>query len=406
VPLLIGGATTSKLHTAVKIAPNYTPPAVHVLDASKSVVVVQALLDDTLRPEYMADINEEYDELKKDYYASLTDRKYLTLKDARAKKFEIDWAATPKPAVPKKLGTTVVTDYTLSDVIPYIDWVPFFSVWQLKGKYPNRNYPKIFNDKTVGAEAKKLFDEANVMLKDLIDNKKLKGSAIVTIWPAHSEGDDIIIYEDEAREKPKGKFFGLRQQNQKEDVEPYFCVSDFISNKESKVPDYLGAFACSAGFGVDELCAEYAKDHDDYKSIMTKALADRLAEASAEFLHTKIRKEIWGFAPEENLTPEECLAVKYQGIRPAPGYPTQPDHTEKSEMWKQMNIKELTGIELTESLAMYPAASVSGLVFASPHAKYFSLGKVAEDQIKDYAARKSQSVDDTEKWLSSSLSWK
>merc|ERR1711916_85515 len=219
-------------------------------------------------------------------------------------------------------------------------------------------------------------------------------------------GDDIEVYANEDRKESIGTFFGLRQQAQKESTEPYYCLSDFVASKESGIPDYIGAFACSAGFGVDELCAEYAKDSDDYKSIMAKALADRLAEAFAEMLHQRVRKEIWGYSPDEQLTPTECIAVKYQGIRPAPGYPTQPDHTEKTTMWNLMKIKDETGIELTESLAMLPAASVSGLYFASPQAKYFSLGKVTEDQIKDYAGRKKSGQEEVERWLGSSLSWK
>jgi 5-methyltetrahydrofolate--homocysteine methyltransferase len=406
VPLLIGGATTSKLHTAVKIALNYSAPVVHVLDASKSVVVVQALLDPALRPEFMRDIHDEYEDLRKDYYASLTDRKYLSLEDARSKRLVIDWAVTPKPFKPKKLGRTVYKEYDLEQVIPYIDWVPFFSVWQLKGKYPNRNYPKIFDDATVGAEAKRLFTEATKLMNDLVKSKKLRGSAIIEIWPANSVGDDIELYSDETRKTLVGKFHTLRQQNQKETVEPYFAMSDFIATKESGVADYVGAFACSAGFGVDALCAEYAKDSDDFHSILVKAIADRLAEALAEHLHRELRRTVWGYVQDEALSPDDCIGVRYQGIRPAPGYPTQPDHTEKSTMWKLMNITPETGIELTESLAMMPAASVSGLYFASPNAHYFSLGKVGEDQIKDYAARKAMKIDDCERWLGSSLSYK
>lgn len=406
VPLLIGGATTSKLHTAVKIAQNYSQPVVHVLDASKSVVVVQALLDKVLRPEFMTDVNEEYEELRRDYYASLTDRKYLDLEAARAKKGVLDWTVVPKPLVPKKLGSTVWKDFPLADVVPFIDWVPFFSVWQLKGKYPNRNYPKIFDDATVGAEAKKLFNEATAMMKELIDKKKLKGSAIVTIWPAHSVGDDIEVYADESRAQVIGKFHSLRQQGQKETVEPYHALADFVSSKASGVPDYVGAFACSAGFGVEEVCAEYMKDADDFKSILCKAIADRLAEALAEYLHQQVRTTVWAYSEKEALSPEDCIGVKYQGIRPAPGYPTQPDHTEKSTMWNLMKIREETGIELTDSLAMHPAASVSGLYFASPQAHYFSLGKITEEQIKDYSRRKGQSIDEVERWLGSSLSYK
>jgi 5-methyltetrahydrofolate--homocysteine methyltransferase len=406
LPLLIGGATTSKLHTAVKVAPNYTGPVVHVLDASKSVTVVQALLDAKLNPEFMRDVREEYAELRKDYYASLTDRKYLSLADARAKKLVLDWSDLPKPSVPHQAGITVFDEYPLEEVVPFIDWVPFFSVWQLKGKYPNRNYPKIFDDAAVGAEAKKLFDEANVLLKEFIKSKKLRASAIVAIWPANSVEDDILLFGDETRKDVVGRFHGLRQQAQKENSEPYGCVSDFVASRDSKVPDYVGAFACSAGFGLEELCKHYAADSDDYHSILAKAIADRLAEALAEHVHQRVRRTIWGCSPDEKLTPQECLDVKYQGIRPAPGYPTQPDHTEKETMWKLMQIKEKTGIELTESLAMHPAASVSGLIFTSPKASYFSLGKIGEDQIKDYAARKGTSVEEVERWLGSSLSYK
>jgi len=354
----------------------------------------------------MRDVQDEYAELRKDYYASLTDRKYLSLADARAKKLVLDWSILPTPHVPCQMGVTVFNDYPLDEVVPFIDWVPFFSVWQLKGKYPNRNYPKIFDDETVGREAKKLFNEANVLLKDFIKSKKLKATAVVGVWPANSVSDDIVLFADEDRQKVIGHFRGLRQQAQKENPDPYFCVSDFIASQESKIPDYVGAFACSAGFGLEELCKHFAADNDDYHSILAKAIADRLAEALAEHLHQKVRRTIWGFDKEEELSPQDCLDVKYKGIRPAPGYPTQPDHTEKATIWKLMQVKEKTGIELTESLAMHPAASVSGLYFASPKASYFSLGKICEDQVKDYVLRKGSTLDEVERWLGSSLSYK
>ncbi|KAI8924169.1 methionine synthase-like protein [Entophlyctis helioformis] len=406
IPLLIGGATTSKMHTAVKIAPRYQAPAIHVLDASRSVVVVSTLLDNKARDDYVDDIADEYEDLRAEHYEGLKDRQYLTLEKAREQGFKIDWSSfvAPKPTF---LGTKVFDNYDVSSLISHIDWNPFFQTWQLRGKYPNRGYPKIFNDETVGVEAKKLFDDAQAMLQDILKRKLLRATGIIGFYPANSVGDDIQLYASEDRTETTKTFYGLRQQAMKDSDsdEAYYCLSDFIAPKSTGHADYIGAFAVSVGFGVDEACVEYERQHDDYSIIMLKALADRLTEALAEVLHERVRKEFWAYAPEEKLTTEEMLAVKYRGIRPAPGYPSQPDHTEKQTMWQMMDIDALTGIGLTESLAMTPAASVSGIFFAHPESTYFAVGKVAKDQIVDYAARKNMPVGEVEKWLAQNLSY-
>ncbi|RKP23035.1 activation domain of methionine synthase [Syncephalis pseudoplumigaleata] len=289
----------------------------------------------------------------------------------------------------------------MNTLIKYIDWNPFFQVWQLRGRYPNRGYPKIFKDEAVGAEAKKLYDEAQALLKRIIDNKLLKAKGVVGLYPANSVGDDIEVYTDETRTTVAAKFYGLRQQAEKDKdaTDPYLCISDFIAPKESGIADYIGLFAVSSGFGADELAASYEKQFDDYNAIMVKALADRLAEAFAEALHVELRRDYWGYQKDENLDIEAMLSVKYQGIRPAPGYPSQPDHTEKRVMWQLANIERDTGIQLTDSLAMWPAASVSGLYFANAESRYFAVGKIDKDQVENYAQRKGVSVEEVEKWL-------
>lgn len=405
IPILIGGATTSKMHTAVKIAPQYDAPVVYVLDASRSVPVAASLLDENQREDFAEDIREEYTELREEYLEGLEEKRLLSLEAAREKKLQIDWSLKPPVAKPKYLGTKVYDDFPLEQLLSHIDWNPFFQVFQLRGRYPNRGYPKIFDDENVGAEAKRVFDDAQTMLKEIVSKKLLKASGIVGFYPANSVGDDIVIYEDESRETVKTVFYGLRQQSEKENDEPYYCLSDFVAPKETGMADYVGMFAVSTGFGCDELVAQYDKEHDDYSSIMAKALADRLAEAFAEWLHEKVRKDDWGYASEEHMSAAEMFAVRYQGIRPAPGYPSQPDHTEKLTMWQLGEIAEKTDITLTDSLAMNPAASVSGLYFAHEESKYFAVGKIEKDQVVDYAARKKMDTAEVEKWLGTILAY-
>merc|ERR1711892_168643 len=403
IPLLIGGATTSKQHTAVKIAPRYTEPAIHVLDASKSVVVCSYLLDPTAKMEYVEDIIEEYEEVREDHYENLREKKYFSLEKARVLKMKIDWKDGYQPCTPSFLGTQVFEDYDLSSLVPYIDWEPFFDVWQLRGKYPNSRFPKIFQDETVGQEAEKLYKDAQDMLDSIVKNKLLKAKGIVGFYPAKSVGDDVEVSDEHGN--PAGTFYGLRQQAEKELNNCFTCISDFIAPDSSGIQDYIGAFAVTAGFGCDEICKKYEEQMDDYNVIMFKALADRLAEAFAEELHERVRVELWGYDRAEALASEDLLKIKYTGIRPAPGYPVQPDHTEKTTMWNLMKVEEKTGIELSESLAMLPAASVSGLYFAHPQSNYFAVGKVQIDQVEDYSNRKGQSVAETERWLSVNLAY-
>lgn len=378
-PLLIGGATTSRMHTAVKIAPQYFStehPVIHVLDASRSVVVVSNLLDQDRerRAEYVEEIADLYEEMREEFYAGLEERNYLSLEQARSKKLVIDFATDAPASAPAAVGTRSFESYPLRKLLSYIDWNPFFQTWELRGKYPNRGFPKIFNDETVGVEAKKLYDEALEMLEEIVENNLLQARGTYGIYPANAVGDDIEIYTDESRSTTQCRFFTLRQQAEKENNEPYYAMSDFIAPKESGIPDYLGGFAVAI-FGCDELCAKYERENDDYKKIMTQALADRLAEAFAEALHEEVRREYWGYANEETLQSDDLFKVKYQGIRPAPGYPSQPDHTEKQTMWDLMKVQETSGIQLTESLAMLPASAVSGLYFAHSKAQYFAVEK-------------------------------
>uniref|UniRef100_A0AAA9TZN1 Methionine synthase n=1 Tax=Bos taurus TaxID=9913 RepID=A0AAA9TZN1_BOVIN len=403
IPLLIGGATTSRTHTAVKIAPRYSAPVIHVLDASKSVVVCSQLLDENLKDEYFEEILEEYEDIRQDHYESLKERRYLTLRQARENGFHIDWLSEPPPVKPTFLGTRVFEDYDLQKLVDYIDWKPFFDVWQLRGKYPNRGFPKIFDDKTVGEEAKKVYDDAQNMLQALISQKKLQARGVVGFWPAQSIQDDIHLYAEGAvpqASEPIATFYGLRQQAEKDSAssDPYLCLSDFIAPLHSGIPDYLGLFAVAC-FGVEELSKAYEEECDDYSSIMVKALGDRLAEAFAEELHERVRRELWGYCSGEQLAVADLRRLRYEGIRPAPGYPSQPDHTEKLTMWRLADVEQRTGIRLTESLAMAPASAVSGLYFSNLKSKYFAVGKISKDQIEDYASRKNMSVAEVEKWL-------
>ncbi|KAL8568291.1 hypothetical protein ACOMHN_040864 [Nucella lapillus] len=404
VPLLIGGATTSRAHTAVKIAPQRTLPVIHVLDASKSVVVCSSLLDNTRYDDFVEEIADDYEEIREEHYENLKDRRYLSMEKARSKGLFVDWSAEPLPVQPSFLGVRKFVEYDLELLIPYIDWRPFFHVWQLRGRYPNRNFPKIFDDADVGEEARKVYDDAQCMLKSIVSNKSLKANAAIAFYKANSVGDDIEVYGEDGL--LLDTLHGIRQQAEKEpmDSSPYLCLSDFIAPKNIGVTDYVGLFATTAGLGTDALCKQFEDQLDDYSIIMAKALADRLAEAFAEAMHELVRKQYWGYCSEENMSAVDMHKVRYQGIRPAPGYPSQPDHTEKEAMWRLLQADEVD-ITLTESLAMHPASSVSGLYFASPHSVYFATGKITKDQVEDYAGRKQMPVGDVERWCSSVLAY-
>jgi 5-methyltetrahydrofolate--homocysteine methyltransferase len=406
-PLLVGGATTSKMHTAVKVAPMYgdaTHPVIHVLDASRSVTVVSSLLND-LKEDYVESILEDYEELREDYYEGLESRKFLTLPEAIKKRKLIDFTTRPPAPCPDKLGTHVIT-MEIEEVIPFIDWNPFFQTWELRGRYPNRGYPKIFNDDRVGKEAKKLHDDAVAMLGKVCKDKSLTLKGVVGLYPANTVGtEDVEVYADEARNAPLATFCMLRQQAEKEnDNEPYFSQADFVAPKDSGVADYLGLFAVAC-FGADKAAAEYDAQMDDYSKIMVAAIADRLVEAFAEAVHLKIRRDLWGYAKEEVLSEEDLLKIKYQGIRPAPGYPSQPDHTEKSTMWNLLKVEEQSGIALSEQLSMLPASAVSALVFGHQDSEYFSVGHICKDQVESYAARKGMELPAMEKWLNPVLGY-
>ncbi|RKE79054.1 methionine synthase [Chryseobacterium sp. AG363] len=394
-PLLIGGATTSKAHTAVKIDLKYKNAVVHVNDASRAVNVVSSLLGDRNK-EYVSDLKNDYSDFREKFLNRQVDKDYVSIKEARENQFKIDWE-NEEIFTPNNLGIKVIENQDLRELLPFIDWSPFFRSWDLHGKYPN-----ILEDEVVGAQAKELFKDAQVILNRILDEKLLTAKAIFGIFKANSnESDDILIFDENNNEQ--AKFLTLRQQAQRSKGKDYLALSDFIAPQSSGKTDYVGAFCVTTGFGTDELSTEYEKANDDYNSIMVKALADRFAEAYAEFLHKKVRTEYWGYANQENLSNEELIAEKYKGIRPAPGYPACPDHLEKKTIWDLLKVEENTGVFLTESLAMFPTASVSGYYFGSPHAKYFGLGKITEDQLEDYAARRGCSIQEAKKWLSPNL---
>lgn len=390
LPLLIGGATTSRVHTAVKVAPHYSGPVVHVLDASRSVPVAGKLIGQSTRELFEAEIKAEYTELAIQHAARQADKVILPWGEANANKLKLDWE-TYTPVPPTQLGITVFDDVDLNEIRGFIDWTPFFSTWELRGKYPN-----IFEDEYVGEEAKKLFADAKAMLEDIITHKKLQAKAVLGVFEANEENGDVHLANGT-------KFNFLRQQRKMGNDIPNLSLADYIAPKTSGKKDYLGAFAVTAGIGIESLIDAFEADHDDYNSIMVKAIADRLAEAMAEFMHQKIRKDIWGYAADETLTNEELIYEKYQGIRPAAGYPASPDHTEKETLWKLLDVENNTGISLTESYAMYPTASVSGLYFAHPEAKYFAVGKIDTTQVADYAERKGADFNATQKWLGPNL---
>ncbi|GGK62980.1 methionine synthase [Rufibacter glacialis] len=400
IPLLIGGATTSRAHTAVKVAPAYNGTVVHVLDASRSVPVVGNLLSPDNKEKFAQDTRLEYDQMREGYLSRQKDKKYLPLPQARANKLPIEWKAEDV-YTPAKTGVQVFQNFPLEELVPYIDWTPFFQAWELHGKFP-----KLLEDAVVGVEATKLYADAQALLQRIVEEKLLTANGVAGLFPANSVGDDDVeIYTDEQRTQILTHFRTLRQQGQKGPGVPNIALADFVAPKETGLADYTGGFAVTAGHGLDELVQQFEADHDDYHSIMAKALADRLAEAFAEKLHEIVRKELWAYEPEESLTNEDLIKEKYQGIRPAPGYPACPDHTEKTTLFQLLEVEKHTGITLTESLAMYPTAAVSGMYFAHRQSKYFGLGKIEKDQVTDYAQRKGMSVEETERWLSPNLNY-
>jgi 5-methyltetrahydrofolate--homocysteine methyltransferase len=394
IPVMIGGATTSRAHTAVKIAPQYKSTVIHVNDASRAVTVAGNLLDHN-RKIYASDIRADYDAFRETFLNRSRDKNFLTIEQARKNKLQLDWRHF-EPVKPKVIGEQIV-EVDLDVLVPYIDWTPFFRTWELFGKYP-----AILTDEVVGEQATSVFADAQAMLEVILKEKKLQAKGIYGIFPANQINDDDIELTDE-NGKPLQTFLTLRQQSQKTKGAPNIALADFIAPKESGKVDYMGAFCVTTGFGVDEWAAEFEKDLDDYNSIMVKALADRFAEAFAEYLHEKVRKEIWGYAADEVLSKQALIEEDYKGIRPAPGYPACPDHLEKPTIWKLLNVEKEIGVTLTESMAMWPASSVSGYYFGNPESKYFGLGKIKEDQVIDYAKRRSVSTDVAMKWLNPNI---
>jgi 5-methyltetrahydrofolate--homocysteine methyltransferase len=400
LPLLIGGATTSRAHTAVKIAPGYTGPTIHVLDASRGVGVVSQLLSAERRDAYLGEVGAEYERLRIEYGTRDAERVSLTLAEARRRRLQLDWTAY-EPARPCRPGITALDDYPLAELVPYIDWTPFFQAWELKG-----SYPAIFQDGAVGEAAKKVFADAQVLLQRIVADRLVRARGVFGLFPANSVGDDDIeLYTGEDRSKVRTVLRGLRQQFEKGPGRPNLCLADYVAPKDSGKRDWVGAFAVTAGIGLDAVCAAFEKDHDDYSSILAKALADRLTEALAERLHERVRTEFWGYAPEERIDVAALVAERYRGIRPAPGYPACPDHTEKRTLFDLLDVPNAAGITLTESCAMLPAASVSGWYFAHPEARYFGLGRIGRDQVLDYAARKAMAAEDVERWLAANLAY-
>ena len=398
-PLLIGGATTSRIHTAVKITPEYSGPVVHVLDASKSVPVASQLLSKTQSVGYAAKVREEYLALAEDHRNRKDRKEYIPYEAAAANALAIDWAGYVPPK-PNLLGVKHWEDYPLEDIRPFIDWTPFFSTWMLKGKFP-----KILKDPVIGTEAQKLYDDANAMLDEIIANQSLKARAGIGFYPAERIGPDSVrLFTNDSRTEVLENMEFLRQQGKKGSGLPNLSLADFVAPAGGP-QDYLGFFAVTAGLGIEKLIAKYEADHDDYNVIMVKAVADRLAEALAEHMHYRVRREFWGYAPEEPFEAETIIREQYQGIRPAPGYPACPDHTEKPKLFQLLDAPDKLSISLTESMAMLPASSVSGYYLAHPESKYFGLGKIGPDQVADYAERKGMSLEDAERWLAPNLNY-
>jgi 5-methyltetrahydrofolate--homocysteine methyltransferase len=396
LPLLIGGATTSRRHTAVKIAPHYSQPVVHVLDASRAVPVTTSLLSEDGKQAFVEQHHAEYEALRKAHAAPQLH--VVSLEEARARHTPIEWRAEEIPS-PSFTGVRVLKNVPLATLREYIDWSPLFHTWGLKGVYP-----RILEHEEQGAQARQIFTEANALLDKIVEANSISAHGVYGLFPANAIGDDVELYIDATRENVLERFHFLRQQSDREGNDPCRSLSDFIAPKETTLPDYVGAFAVTSGIGLKELCDRFRADHDDYNAIMAEALADRLAEAFAEYLHKKVRCE-WGYGCGENLSKEDLIHEKYRGIRPAAGYPACPDHTEKGPLWRLLDVEANTGMRITESFAMWPGSSVSGLYFAHPQSRYFSLGKIDRDQVSDYAARKAMSVAEVERWLGQSLNY-
>jgi 5-methyltetrahydrofolate--homocysteine methyltransferase len=400
LPLLIGGATTSKIHTAVKIHPAYERgQAVYVLDASRAVGVVSQLLSkEGGAGAYVSDIQAEYARLAEQHARTQEDKVRSTIAAARANRHQLDVSRVqPKPTF---LGTKVLREIPLDELIPYIDWTPFFSTWEMRGRYPD-----ILSDEKYGEAARSLYEDATAMLRQMAAEKWLEARAVIGFWPAASRGDDIVLFADDSRTQELATFHTLRQQMARGKDRPNLALADFVASKESGAQDYIGGFAVTAGIGEEAVAQRFSRANDDYGGILAKALADRLAEAGAEWLHRQVRREHWGYAAEESLSNEDLIAEKYDGIRPAPGYPAQPDHTEKGTLFTLLNATEEIGLSLTESYAMWPGSAVSGLYFSHPESRYFGLGKIDRDQVVDYAARKGYPLAEMERWLSPVLNY-
>ena len=399
IPLMIGGATTSRVHTAVKIAPHYSNPVVHVNDASRSVPVASALLSDGQRAAFLEKLGDEYARIRNQYAGTQSANKFITLEEARANSLPVNWKETV-PALPMRPGITVLKDYPLEELVPYIDWTPFFHAWELRGSYPS-----ILQHETQGEEARKLFHDAKEMLRRIVGEKWIAAHAVIGLFPAASSADDVIVFEDEQHERRLAVFHTLRQQTRKPEGQFNIALSDFVAPLSGGMKDHIGVFALACGFGIERHVEAFEAAHDDYSAILLKSLADRLAEAFAERLHQRVRTEFWGYARTEDLSTEQLVREEYAGIRPAPGYPAQPDHTEKRTIWELLKVRETIGMELTESMAMIPTAAVSGLYLANPLANYFGLGKISRDQVTDYARRKNLTLEETERWLSPVLGY-
>jgi 5-methyltetrahydrofolate--homocysteine methyltransferase len=399
IPLLIGGATTSRVHTAVKIEPGYGGPTVWVPDASRSVGVCTMLVSPELRPDYMRKMREEYERVREQHRSKKGQSQIQPIAQARANALKTDWAAL-RPEPPRRIGVQVFQAYSLEEIAALIDWTPFFQTWELAGRYP-----RILQDDVVGEAARNLFKDAQAMLRRIIAERWVTANAVIGLFPANSVGDDVEVYADESRSHPLAAFRFLRQQGTKAEDRVNYCLADFVAPKASGVKDYLGCFALTAGIGIDERLEDYEARHDDYDAIMLKALADRLAEAFAELMHRRVRHEFWGYARGEALSVEELIDEKYRGIRPAPGYPACPDHTEKGVLFDLLQASTNAGIILTESYAMLPAAAVSGFYFAHPQSSYFAVGKIGRDQVEDYARRKGLALATVERWLAPALGY-